>query len=356
MNLKHKPDFERAAKMWDVWWEGGVLDRPPVVGYVPKSGVWQNLNGHYRRALSGPVSDVFDAVDKWMDGIWFEAESVPFYAPDLGPDQFAAFLGARFDCPEGHETSWAYPVVGDEDWDNWSLELDEQNPFFQRLMELSRELAKRSAGNYAPGMIDFHSNLDALSALRGPQDLAMDLLDDPDAVGRAMDRVRKVYPVLLKKFCEAAGINETTGNSTWIPFWSRKPYAALQCDFLGMIGPELARKYVWPAIEEEAACLGRSIFHLDGVSALHHLDDLLKVPGIDGIQWVPGAGQPGMCTWIEVLQKIQKAGKKMQIWDCTIEEAKVCYKHLKPEGVAYCIKDMTHRDEVSRFTDWLEKQ
>ena len=47
------------------------------------------------------------------------------------------------------------------------------------------------------------------------------------------------------------------------------------------------------------------------------------------IQWVPGAGEAAAPAWVEMLQKIQKAGKGVQVL-VTADELKVLYRQLAP--------------------------
>ena len=54
--------------------------------------------------------------------------------------------------------------------------------------------------------------------------------------------------------------------------------------------------------------------HLDGVPQLKHLDSLLEIPELKGVQWVPGAGQPGVSEWPEVYREIRDAGKLIQFF------------------------------------------
>ncbi len=97
------------------------------------------------------------------------------------------------------------------------------------------------------------------------------------------------------------------------------------------------------------------VFHLDGPDALRHIDDILAIDAIDVVQWVSGAGQKPMWQWTEVLQKIQAAGKGIQVWDITCEQVKQVHKELKPEGVVYCPQGMESRSEVDDLCEWLEQ-
>lgn len=106
------------------------------------------------------------------------------------------------------------------------------------------------------------------------------------------------------------------------------------CDFMGMISEEMYDEFVEPELREEIRFLKHSIFHLDGPGALRHLDRLLRIPDLDGIQWVYGAGQPTAAHWIPVLKKIQEAGKRIHI-DIVPSDLPALLEEIKPEGVLY---------------------
>ena len=52
---------------------------------------------------------------------------------------------------------------------------------------------------------------------------------------------------------------------------------------------------------------------MDGVGQIPHLDSLLEIDELDGVQWVPGDGKPDPGHWPEIHRKIHNAGKKIQI-------------------------------------------
>ena len=71
---------------------------------------------------------------------------------------------------------------------------------------------------------------------------------------------------------------------------------------------------------------------LDGPDAIRHLDSLLSLPKLSGIQWIPGAGSPPMSEWIPLLKRIQKAGK-LQHLICQKGEVRKLLRELEPEGI-----------------------
>ena len=117
------------------------------------------------------------------------------------------------------------------------------------------------------------------------------------------------------------------------------------------------RRFVLPGVEEEVNYLDRCFYHLDGKQQLLHLDDLLALPNLDGIQWVSGAGQPEMFLpcWRDVLKKILAAGKKVVIYGhMNLEAVKDVHRDLGPEGVVYQIFGST-REEIESVIEWLER-
>jgi 5-methyltetrahydrofolate--homocysteine methyltransferase len=87
----------------------------------------------------------------------------------------------------------------------------------------------------------------------------------------------------------------------------------LQCDFSYMISPRMFKRFVLPELQATCRRLPRSFYHLDGVGQIPHLDALLSIPELGGVQWVPGDGKPDCGHWPELYQKIHAAGKKTQL-------------------------------------------
>ena len=103
------------------------------------------------------------------------------------------------------------------------------------------------------------------------------------------------------------------GYTAWTPIFSTEPYYMLQCDFAYMIGPGMFDEFVKPELAATCKRLKNAFYHLDGVGQLPHLDSLLSIPELKGIQWIPGDGKPGEKHWPEVYRKIRAAGKLIQI-------------------------------------------
>ena len=126
-----------------------------------------------------------------------------------------------------------------------------------------------------------------------------------------------------------------TGFSDWAGILCRTPSYILQSDFSYMIGEEMYKTFVLPDVESDVAWLSHSMYHLDGIGALGHLDALLRIPGLDAVQWVPGDGQPGPLHWMDLYRKIRSAGKGAMILG-TPGDLFGVVRELGAEGLYHC--------------------
>ena len=356
MQLSAKPDFEQARDAWNHYWAREPWKRPLLVAPLRRRDAPPPPSGchSYFDHVHGNIENIRKRVDWMLAAHQYLAEAVPYYGYDLGPDQFAAWLGGgelKF-SDDSRDTNWIDPSV--TDWrDAMPLTLRDDNPAWLRIQELGRQVAAICAGRCLTGVCDLHSNADALSALRGAQNLCMDFYDCPEQVGEAMRQVRKLYQPVYETLYRTSGMSAETGTIGWTPFWCEGRFATVQCDFLCMVSPEISREFIIPALEEEAEFLDHCVYHLDGPGMIPHLDDILAIKAIDVIQWVSGAGQAPMHEWLEVLKKCQAAGKGLQIYDVRPDQIKMLTRELKPEGIVYCVGVDSER-ELDALATWLE--
>jgi hypothetical protein len=101
-----------------------------------------------------------------------------------------------------------------------------------------------------------------------------------------------------------------------------------------MLNPTWFRKFALPDLVAQAAHMDYSIYHLDGPNALNHLDDLLAIPELTGIQWVPGDGREPMGheKWYPIYKKIQAAGKNI-VSTVTPSRLSPMYRNFDPKGL-----------------------
>lgn len=336
--LKFKPDFTQTARRFAAWWNGEVLDRPPVTLSVKPS-----------RPYRGPVSRHAAIRDRWLD-VEFAVESaiadmerrdyvgdaLPIFFSNIGPEITATLFGCELDFNE--DSSWSRPIVHDPgQWAEIAVRRpDFQNIYWQTMERATRLALERCDGRYLVGLTDLHDSFDILAALRDPQNLCMDLLDCPELVRPAAMHAARVFVEAFDRnyrIVADAGI----GSTCWTPFYHAGPAYVPSCDFWCMISPELARDLVVPTKAIEMAGLERSIFHLDGPQALQHLDTTLALPGLTALQWIYGAGNGPARRWLNVYRRALAAGKSVQVIAENTEDALAVLDALGPRGVWLCV-------------------
>ena len=309
--------WERVRETYRRWW-AGELNRPIVPVELagrdpgrPKPDVplLSQANCH---DLSIPAGDLVDRLDYELSTRVYLGDAFPQFDIDaFGPVSLAAMLGARLENDSGQV--W---IVPEEDLPITEIhfEFDPENVWFERIRDICVAALNRWRGEVMIGMPDLGINLDILSAFRPSEKLLLDLYDHPDEVERLLGEAHDCWHRVLNEF---NGILQPVnpGYSNWSRIFTDRPSYMLQCDFSYMIGPEMFNEFARPELEATCAKLPYSFYHLDGPGALPHLDSLLDIKALDGVQWVPGAGQPDCGHWPEVYQKIHAAGKKIQVID-----------------------------------------
>ena len=352
--MKYKPDFERAQRYWDAFWAHEIIDRPAAIIRVSRRAN-KNMSGGYVssvQAVTGEFNESIEKIDRYLNDTIFLGEAMPGFRPGFGPDQMAGFCGAPLVVSaDSLNTSWSEKII-----DDWKaalpLTIKEDNVVWQRMKEYHKAAERYVEGKCLLYNIDMHCNIDLLEGLRGAEKLLFDIIDTPELVLRAMADARKVFLKVYKEFW-GYGAKDRLGSTSWLNLYSRGKYNPIQADFICLLSPEMFRKFVLPALVEEAGFLDEACFHLDGPDALKHLDDILAIDGIEAIQWVPGAGSKTQIEWPDVLHKIHAGGKATIIY-ATAEQIKTIHKEYPPNLVVYDTTVATEQEGLE-LLDWLRE-
>ncbi|HEX2987592.1 MAG TPA: hypothetical protein VHS06_05420 [Chloroflexota bacterium] len=127
---------------------------------------------------------------------------MPYLHPWYGPDQWAGFIGAKMTMMPETDTSWVEPFV--DDWDaQGALAIAPDNPWWNGVLELAESAAERGEGKFLVSTIDTHSNLDCLSAIRGPSQLCIDLIENPGGCASGARTDRQALRARLRRRVES---------------------------------------------------------------------------------------------------------------------------------------------------------
>ncbi len=316
MSIDFGPErWEETKDNYRKWW-AGELERPLLHFVMP--------GGNPDRpepALPSKSFTVFydlsvsadEIVDRWDYDLCcqrFLGDSFPAVFPNFGPGVGAEFLGCGLEIDEPGETVWFHPKE-DASLDEMRIAYTEDSLWFKRIADIKAAAGRRWQGEVQIGMTDLGGAVDILSSFRPSEKLLLDLYDSPE---RVKELTWQIHDAWLRYYEQFDRLLKPTnpGYSCWATIFSCEPHYMLQCDFAYMIGPDMFEEFVLPELAAVCKKLPNCMYHLDGPGQIPHLDSLLSIPELKGIQWVPGAGNPDCAHWPEVYGKIRKAGKLIQ--------------------------------------------
>lgn len=303
---------EKIRERLFAFWHGEIIDRCCVSIRVKKGDV-------YRHTIDGSdTSDGFQLFDperivargrrKFENTILF-GDALPALLADFGTAGHAAYFGCPYSLAS--DSIWFEPMLGKSD----SLVYDPSNEFLQSQINVLNDVVEMADDAFILAMPDNCGSIDALAHLRGTENLLVDMIEREDVVLGWLDAVLNAWEhgnTELRRVLRKQALPGTVHG--WMSSWSPGFHMQLQCDFAAMISPAMFETFVMPELERSLRTLDNSIYHLDGVEQVAHLDHILSLEKLDAVQWVPVAGQPSTTDSLEHLIRIQRAGKGLVLF------------------------------------------
>ena len=348
-----KSNLEETKQRYINWWnhKGIILN------------MWEHFQeGVQPHAEIMPPAPAKDLSQKWFAPQWraeyldwyvahssLKADILPVANTQLGPGSLAAILGGGFEG--GEDTIWIHPnpdftdeIVFNPEHPNWILH-----------KELLKACKAKANGHYFVGMPDLMEGLDVLAALKGTDRVLLDTVMQPEILEQQMQQINDIY---FKVFDELYDIIREGDEMAFCYFssWAPGKMSKLQSDISTMISQDDYRRFVQPFIREQCQKIDYTLYHLDGVGAMHHLPALLEIEELNAIQWTPGVGEPqgGSPKWYDLYKKILAGGKSVMACWVTLDELKPLLDHIGADGV-HLEMDFHNEKEVEQAMRIVEE-
>ena len=348
-----KSNLEETKQRYINWWnhKGIILN------------MWEHFQeGVQPHAEIMPPAPAKDSSQKWFAPQWraeyldwyvahssLKADILPVANTQLGPGSLAAILGGVFEG--GEDTIWIHPnpdftdeIVFNPEHPNWILH-----------KELLKACKAKANGHYFVGMPDLMEGLDVLAALKGTDRVLLDTVMQPEILEQQMQQINDIY---FKVFDELYDIIREGDEMAFCYFssWAPGKMSKLQSDISTMISQDDYRRFVQPFIREQCQKIDYTLYHLDGVGAMHHLPALLEIEELNAIQWTPGVGEPqgGSPKWYDLYKKILAGGKSVMACWVTLDELKPLLDHIGADGV-HLEMDFHNEKEVEQAMRIVEE-
>lgn len=265
----------------------------------------------------------------------FPCDNLAVARPSVGPDILAPLLGSRIEFSKN--TVWYHPAPGfeGEAEDCPAIVLDRSGLWWNIMTETLRECRTLGDRKYGVAIPSMNGGLDTLSALRDPQTLMMDVIDNPEWVEQKLHEINAAWRAAYDAAYEI--VKEKDGFSAYTAFGVYGPgkCAQVQCDASAMISQDMFEQFELPVLKERCRHLDHSLYHLDGTQTLVHLDHLLSINDLDVIEWTPqdGIETGGDLRWHPLYRKILDAGKAVQVVNVKHHELKPLLDAIGTGGV-----------------------
>ncbi len=330
------------------WWRGDP-DRPLVKltienRYPAERSAVPPLSQSNSLDFSVSPETVVDALDLELSRKEFLGDAFPMVDfGAFGPGVLAGFCGARADDHTG--SIWYFPREAKEISDIHA-KYDPDCALVRRIKAIYRAGLQKWNGSVIMGLPDLGGVMDVAAALRGSEELLMDLYDNPEEVLRLIGEIETAWREAYEDL--SAVLAPQKFNTNWSGLLSDVPSYVCQCDFCYMIGNGMFRSFVLDTLKKDTEYLGNVIYHLDGKGELKHLNDILSLPKLKAVQWVFGDGEKPAEEWMDVYGAIARAGKR--IWVCGTPDSfrKVYSQMREPMYFTYGL-DASCEDEGRAF-------
>jgi hypothetical protein len=355
MSNPYKGDVAESKRRVEAWWNHEIIDRAVIQVTAPRDpvrletgqpGDTQEKDAEALRRYFTDPEEVIPRLQARLANTYFGGEAFPVMYPVS--INMVAILSNYLGCPMrfvNENTTWSEHIL--DDWEQRpTYRYDPTNEWWLISERLLTAAVEQSDGYYV-GVPDLNGPTEMLSRLRSPQHLATDFYDNPQYIKPALIEINQVWYDYWRACTAITG--RLGGNFHWMGIWSDRPSTDLQSDFSCMMSPAMFDEYFLPFLDEQTHMVERTIYHLDGPGAVKHLDSLLALPRLTGVQWVPGAGARPTAEWIPLLQKIQNAGKLVYAY-CEPENVRRLLQELRPEGLMLVVS-CESVEEAQRLLD-----
>ena len=202
-------NWETIKKYYEAWWHCEVLDKVPLFVTAPRDDLLSRemLAGDriwVKREEVFHKEKVIERAKKIFQATFYGGVAFLCYWLNFGPDIFSAYLGANIEFspvflptsapgvkeqPPVSWAKWKNPVL--KDYSGLSLiQINDDNFYWKKTREFISCAMEQSQGTCIVGLTDIHAGMDCLAVLRGsPQQVCMDLIDNPEGVKRAMRHI-----------------------------------------------------------------------------------------------------------------------------------------------------------------------
>ena len=280
----------------------------PIETKITRYHTWLSRQNH-DRALIGliweadipPLPEMLDKVglgnplqpediDPKMFAPWIEtwyaqdaqlpSDTIQCFSPAFGVPWLEAMAGCTPLCQQG--SIWAEPFLRYYH-SRPSFGFDPENPWFRKLLEFTRALVEQSQGRFPVALPQMRGPLDTLAAMRTPQQMCLDLIDQPEAVKQVLAELTDCWIGVARALLEVIPPFHG-GYSSRMKLWAPGKTITPQNDAISLISPPLYQRFIQQIDGKIINSFPYSCYHMHSTEH-RHVEALLQQPNLTGIEF-----------------------------------------------------------------------
>jgi len=293
----------------------GELPRPLLRLFPPSRGASRYPNCDNDLSVDDVIAKCRLVAARQVDDDFFPVARVYF-----GTAMMVALAGGNFSCDGA--TTWAHPAAGSA----LGLDVppfDEDLPLWRNYTKKLRALRDADIPGVMIGLPDLIGPLDIAAGLLGSEQLALDMMSEPEAVAEVLAKCADLWKQVFDFHVRELGLREggmVTVFDNFLPgrsaLWSE--------DFSALIGLETYRKFGLAHDGALARHLDSSLIHVHSAAG-RCLPAIKNIEKLSVVEISNDPNGPPLASILEWAAEIQQAGKSVMLsnWERPLSDGEV---------------------------------
>lgn len=269
-------------------------------------------------------------IDRWHEREQrFGYDTLQCYSPAFGMAWVEAIAGCRMVAHPG--SLWAESCIGNLK-DREPVIFDPRNPWLMKMIAFTRAMVRHSAGRYPVALPQMRGPLDTFAAMRTPEKMCMDFLDEPEESHKLLAELTELWiniaRTVLKEIPAFHG-----GWASRMKMWAPGLTITPQNDVSTLFSPDLYREQVLPFDEKITAAFPFHLFHAHG-SEYQHFPAFCDNRKLSALQITLEHTLGGLALekMLPIVRKVLEK-KPVVLVPLDLATAEICLRELPPRGL-----------------------